>query len=515
MTVDFELNGVSTPVIGKHTFETLTTGMYSNPLDSLREYVQNSVDAIEEAGRLGDGRIDFGIDPEACTMVIRDNGDGIPAAEATATLQDVGRSCKPERPGRSRGFRGIGRLGGLAYCKTLIFTTQYRGEAVVTRQEWDCRLLRKLLRPDHEQDLTMTELIAQVSSSEIKPAQPHDQGFFQVEMIGVTEPMLLKRPQVKHHLSQVAPVAFDASSFKFWSEVDNYLARQVPDYVRVDLLVDSEPVFKPYSDSPLLSRAPGRKKGGHYDTVRDIDFLTLTDSDDSPIAYAWVAKTDLKGLLDPESGVAGVRLRAGNIGIGDGRALVECFPKSDERFVPYIIGEVHVTDPKLIPNARRDGFEHGHTRDELVDACARQIAVPYRKRIREASANRSVQRGVQQAQSIRTEAEEAIARGLLAEQQREAYREQLAQGQQNIRDLGPGVQRTIEELQATAAAVAEAPRLVDVELGQYRKPDRDRFQGIFDILYDEAADKDWAGRTIKKMVAFLKQNHGERRPPQG
>jgi molecular chaperone HtpG len=502
MTTDVEV-----PVIGKHTFETLTTGMYSDPLDCLREYVQNSVDSIEEGGNLQGGRIDFSIDKAAKSLVIRDNGLGIPRVVATSTLQNIGRSDKPDRASRSRGFRGIGRLGGLAYCERLIFRTQAAGEGIVTSQEWDCKLLRQLLRPDQERDLTMTELITEVSSSSEEPADIRDDGFFVVEMRAVSEPLLLDVRQVKHHLSMVSPVAFDASGFKFSQEVDHYLAHQVPDYVNVNLLVNGEALFKLYTDSPLLSRAPGRKRGSHHDSVKDIDFITLTDSDDRPIAYAWVAMTDLKGLLDPDSGVAGIRLRAGNIGIGDGRALVqgECFPKSDERFAPYLIGEIHAVSAELIPNARRDGFEHGRVRDEFFEACARQIAVPYRRKIREASANRSVQKGVQEAQSIRTEAEEAIGRGLTTEEEREAYKTRLSESQETIRELGPGVQHVIDDLQKTELAMAEAPRMVDVELGGYRKIDRDRFQGLFDILREEASDEDWARRTIKKMIAYLKK----------
>ncbi|PJA48010.1 MAG: hypothetical protein CO171_08370, partial [Syntrophobacterales bacterium CG_4_9_14_3_um_filter_49_8] len=41
------------PRIGAFVLETLTTGMYTNPLDTLREYVQNSFDAIREAERSG------------------------------------------------------------------------------------------------------------------------------------------------------------------------------------------------------------------------------------------------------------------------------------------------------------------------------------------------------------------------------------------------------------------------------------------------------------------------------
>ena len=35
--------------IGKYTLESLTTGMYTDPKIIYREYIQNSVDAIEEA----------------------------------------------------------------------------------------------------------------------------------------------------------------------------------------------------------------------------------------------------------------------------------------------------------------------------------------------------------------------------------------------------------------------------------------------------------------------------------
>ena len=35
--------------VGKQVIDILTTGMYSNPLMALREYVQNAVDAIDDA----------------------------------------------------------------------------------------------------------------------------------------------------------------------------------------------------------------------------------------------------------------------------------------------------------------------------------------------------------------------------------------------------------------------------------------------------------------------------------
>ena len=44
---------MSSIVIGKHTLESLTSGMYSDPYVVFREYIQNSVDSIDEAIRAG------------------------------------------------------------------------------------------------------------------------------------------------------------------------------------------------------------------------------------------------------------------------------------------------------------------------------------------------------------------------------------------------------------------------------------------------------------------------------
>ncbi len=44
---------MSSIIIGKHTLESLTSGMYSDSYEVFREYIQNSVDSIDEAIRAG------------------------------------------------------------------------------------------------------------------------------------------------------------------------------------------------------------------------------------------------------------------------------------------------------------------------------------------------------------------------------------------------------------------------------------------------------------------------------
>src|SRR3546814_15138068 len=90
--------------------------MYTDPLTIYREYVQNSADAIEARrldGPRGRGRVDIRIDHDARSVRITDDGTGIPVSEAPRRLLAIGGSRK--RGTDARGFRGIGRLAGLAY----------------------------------------------------------------------------------------------------------------------------------------------------------------------------------------------------------------------------------------------------------------------------------------------------------------------------------------------------------------------------------------------------------------
>ena len=119
--------------------------MYSDPMIVYREYIQNSVDSLENAVQQGiidhsSMRIDIIVSEENSRISIRDNGTGISSSEARATLMNVGNSKK--RNANNRGFRGIGRLGGMSYCDTLIFYTSFEGENCKSVISFDCKKLK-------------------------------------------------------------------------------------------------------------------------------------------------------------------------------------------------------------------------------------------------------------------------------------------------------------------------------------------------------------------------------------
>ena len=120
--------------IGKYTLESLTNGMYASPLDLYREYIQNASDQIDFArkeGLLVKGKelIDIQLDARERTITITDNATGIPSAKFKEVLTNIADSDK--QIGEAKGFRGIGRLCGLAYCRELVFSSKAPGETQI------------------------------------------------------------------------------------------------------------------------------------------------------------------------------------------------------------------------------------------------------------------------------------------------------------------------------------------------------------------------------------------------
>src|ERR1035441_6395042 len=152
---------IAEPYIGSYVLETLTTGMYAESRNALREDIQNSFDAIRAAVRgkvikQAEGRITVTL-PDDTTMTVRDNGTGLSAVSALGTLTAIGLSKKARQ--KDAGFRGIGRLAGIAFCNTLSFRTKAAGESVETTVTFDCRALRTAMTSEVEESQPLAQLL--------------------------------------------------------------------------------------------------------------------------------------------------------------------------------------------------------------------------------------------------------------------------------------------------------------------------------------------------------------------
>ena len=185
-------------VFGKNILENLTTGMYSDSRVMYREYVQNSCDAIDAAVGSGiitrkDASVDISIDAKKREIHIRDNGCGIQKEDFTRVLSDIANSDK--KRATDKGFRGIGRLCGLAYCNELRFISSAAGEHEAHVMVWDARKMRTMLNDDRKH--TADEVLETILDESYLPTKAEDH-FFEVNMKGVTSPDLLDKDIVRN-----------------------------------------------------------------------------------------------------------------------------------------------------------------------------------------------------------------------------------------------------------------------------------------------------------------------------
>ena len=208
--------------IGKYTLESLTTGMYSDPKIIYREYIQNSVDSLEEAVRQEvieqqSMRIDILVDAELSKIAIRDNGMGICKSKAISTLLNIGNSKK--RQSNNRGFRGIGRLGGMSYCNFLRFTTSFQGEKIKTIVEFNCKRLRELLVPGEYEQYNLNRVLEEITTTR-REEENEAKHYFIVELEEVSDfSDLLDLDKVREYICQVAPVTYSKRNFVYASEI--------------------------------------------------------------------------------------------------------------------------------------------------------------------------------------------------------------------------------------------------------------------------------------------------------
>lgn len=347
-------------VVGKYTLETLTNGMYSNPLDLYREYIQNAVDSIDEKIKKVEDtvehyKIDIQIEPLSGTISIRDNGEGIAFNIAEKSLVDIGNSDKDKK--KSRGFRGIGRLSGLGYCNELVFTTSYQGEEIKTIVKFDTCLLRKLLFSRNKDIVSVNDVMKKIITIE-KKEENINEHYFEVELNGVSnKEKLLDENFVENYLIQHIPLPFK-KEFVWASEIkEKYrlLGYEIPEY---NISLNGKTLFKPYEMHFLSDRVKKRQ-----DTISDIKVIPFY-REEKISAVLWYGVTGCYGtILDNK--LKGIRIRQGNMLIGDRGTCNGLF--KEERFNGWMIGELHVFDNDLVVNARRDYFEQNEAYYDLSE----------------------------------------------------------------------------------------------------------------------------------------------------
>ena len=495
--------------IGKYTLESLTTGMYSDPKIIYREYIQNSVDSLEIAVRSyiikpEDMRIDILIDPENAHLSIRDNGTGINSTNALPSLMNIGSSQK--RHSSSRGFRGIGRLGGMSYCGRLVFTTSAINEGIKTIVEFDCKKLRQLLVPGAHEHMDLTSVLHSVTQVR-QESEEKDLHYFLVELFDVGGFSDLLNPEaVKSYISQVSPIPYD---YKFYYAPDlrrflhenGYELEEFPIYVG-ETKERLEAIRK-----PNRCRFHADRKKKKPDEILSLKTFRV-EIDGELYALGWYGACSWFGSLC-EGELSGIRVRKGNILIGDHRTLNAIFKEG--RFNGWTQGELFVVTDRLIPNARRDDFEQSEACRRFMETLRDGIGAEITRTIREASSSRNdpSAKVIAEVQRKVSKATDALEKGFNSSVDKERMLKLLEEAEDALinskirEDLKPRKTELQQHLAQTIETVRASDnyKLKRIHTGIDRKSKR-VLATVSDIL-SKKLSKELVDQILEEIIATL------------
>ena len=431
-------------IIGKNVIESLTTGMYENPLFVYREYIQNAADAVDHAVKSGvlqkgEEAISVRIDNERQEIIIEDNAIGIESAKAFSILRNIAKSTKQK--GIDKGFRGIGRLGGLAYCQKLTFETSCKGEDVKSIVTWDAEKLQNLIN-DTEDKSSGEEVVKEVTSFDSKK-EDKDEHYVKVVMEDVNLGDLLNIDEVTNYLQMVAPIDIN-SSFLYKKEIQKYMNEHQLSVDTYNIYINGDQIFKPYNSKIYSFDKAGTKKTAG--NVYQVNYFNRKSASGEPLFWGWFSMTSLEGQIPSANLARGIRLRSANIQIGDSEICKKFFTStSDQRFSFYFFGELHALNSKLIPNSRRDYFEDNDICKEFENAVKEEF-LKLKKYCYEVSNLKSCYKKISSTEKIRKEIEEKDKKGFTnKEEQEELYKKFEEQKERD--------KKTIKELDAQLAKI--------------------------------------------------------------
>src|ERR1700694_1237931 len=132
--------------IGGDLIGILSKGLYPDPLDCIREYVQNAVDARAKT---------VTIKITGNSVTINDDVLGMAVGDLRQARQ-LGLSNKSQA--ENVGFRGIGIYSGFDICNRLLVTTKRAGEAKARILEFQFGEMKAQLKAERDAHATRTSL---------------------------------------------------------------------------------------------------------------------------------------------------------------------------------------------------------------------------------------------------------------------------------------------------------------------------------------------------------------------
>ena len=160
---------MATKTVGAGILNIITESLYDKPIVVFREYAQNSVDSFDKIRELvREKKLSVNLEKLESRFWLKDqnlyfldNGKGIDPNEFQNQMKSIGHSTK--KRSLNKGYKGIGRLSGISYCKKLIFVNICSFKS----QEFqsftiDCQNYNQIKNSDEYSQLSFDELMLKI-----------------------------------------------------------------------------------------------------------------------------------------------------------------------------------------------------------------------------------------------------------------------------------------------------------------------------------------------------------------
>jgi len=352
--------------IGGEIISILTKGMYPDPKDAIREYIQNSIDAKSKSVE---------VKVRQSSIIIEDDGVGM---DYETIRKSIRLGISDKNPKKDVGFFGIGIYSSFHLCDILTIYTRKKDNLPLC-VSMNFKSMREILSEQKElrikNEISSDKLIdlQTLLENHISLTDEHEMVFddfpvkqgTRVELVGL-DPILDEEisdfDKLSDYLQKVIPLHFDKKNFKWGGQIENKINQICKEHnaifelINLKLQVNSraEFLYRPYFNSSFSNQEA--QEPLYREIKKDRTFIgvvwgCLNSTRDK------IADKELRGFIIKKQGFS----------IGNRENLRKSFGASTTHFDRYI-GEVILVNTDILPNAARSDFEYSNLRTMFYDS---------------------------------------------------------------------------------------------------------------------------------------------------
>lgn len=515
----------------------LSEDLYPRKLEIIREYIQNASDALDDYRVIAEVIEDrwepvIKISIQGRSLLIFDTGTGMDA-EDIAKLKRIAYSEKKQ--GEEAGYKGIGRLAGIAVADKLKISSTSYGDPRLHHFEFRAGDMREDVSKKKKAGVQEPASVVINRHTSISTTDVDSESHYTlVELRDVRSSCLdiLEVEPLKEYIADIAPVEFAPDSeFQYGSLISKKLRENVPDYSPKTIYIatlngERIRVYKPYTDNTTLASP---------------DFVEIRNPDNPQelLAYCWYASKgrEMLGKIRPAGKIfavdgdspeekhrrAGLVYKLFGFSVGDRTLPQRTLWTTTLTRAQWFTGEIHIVDKDILPTTDRSNFIENDRRAKLYNQARDAISSKLNREAQTISDNRQAYETAIRVKGKLEEYQKRLSSGQMDRADLKAVREEVAHGLDQLRKR----KNRCKDLDVVAqlAAVAKYGARVGQELSDPKllrkaktvadiatelkmtSKTRKVFEIIMETLQNHFADKEEYHRVADKIYSALRKKY--------